>query len=68
MYLVWQVETAYRGRFKVHSKLHRARDLACHLLLGLAELLETHGLDAWQHDWLDVLSGGEKQRVGLAGC
>ena len=43
-----------------------ARVADCVRLVGLGELLTSHGLDAWQRDWLDVLSGGEKQRLGLA--
>jgi len=40
----------------------------CLRLVGLGKLIkdESNGLDRWEHDWYDVLSGGEKQRVGIA--
>jgi len=40
----------------------------CLRLVGLGKLIkdESDGLDRWEHDWYDVLSGGEKQRVGIA--
>merc|ERR1719320_754233 len=40
----------------------------CLKMVGLGKLInkESHGLDRWEHDWYDVLSGGEKQRVGIA--
>ena len=43
-----------------------ARVAECLGTVGLAQLLSSMGLDTWQQDWLEVLSGGEKQRVGLA--
>ena len=43
-----------------------ARVADCLGAVGLAQLLSSMGLDTWQQDWLEVLSGGEKQRVGLA--
>eukprot|EP00301_Raphidiophrys_heterophryoidea_P014853 c23325_g1_i1.p1 GENE.c23325_g1_i1~~c23325_g1_i1.p1 ORF type:complete len:644 (-),score=135.51 c23325_g1_i1:100-2031(-) len=43
--------------------------MECLEYVGLTKLVRhsgEQGLDAIQHDWADVLSGGEKQRLGLA--
>jgi len=43
--------------------------MECLEYVGLTKLIRHNGeqgLDAIQHDWADVLSGGEKQRLGLA--
>ena len=48
-------------------KAHDARVLEALSMVNLLKLAEGDlGLDRAPHDWTDVLSGGEKQRVGLA--
>ena len=58
--------TAAAAAAAAAAEARDARVAECVRVVGLGELLTSHGLDAWQHDWLDVLSGGEKQRLGLA--
>ena len=49
------------------AKAHDARVLEALSMVNLLKLAEGDlGLDRAPHDWTDVLSGGEKQRVGLA--